>query len=81
MAKIRRKCYPLDMPFAMPRHGHENQTMKESTEEKVPTPEQLENFLRVIDRDAAREGRVRTPIKLGEDSAGNAFGIIVWGKP
>jgi hypothetical protein len=55
--------------------------MKESTEKKVPTPEQLENFLRVIDRDAAQKGLVRTPIKLGEDSEGNAFGIIVWGKP
>ena len=55
--------------------------MKEPTEEKVPTPEQLESFLGVIDRDAAQKGLVRTPIKLGEDSEGNAIGIIVWSKP
>ena len=65
----------------MPRHGRETQAMKEPTEEKVPTSEQLENCLRVIDRDAARKGLVRTPIKLGEDSEGNAIGIIVWRKP
>jgi GTP cyclohydrolase I len=64
----------------MPRHGREAQAKKEPAKEKVPTPEQLESFLRIIDRDAAREGLVRTPIKLGEDSDGNAFGIIVWGK-
>jgi hypothetical protein len=45
------------------------------------TAERLDSFLRVMDRNAAREGLVRTPIKLGEDSDGNAFGIIVWRKP
>jgi hypothetical protein len=45
------------------------------------TAERLESFLRVIDRDAAREGLVRTPIKLGEDSDGSALGIIAWRKP
>jgi hypothetical protein len=37
----------------------EAQAMKEPTE-KVPTPEQLESCLRMIDRSAAREGLVRT---------------------
>jgi hypothetical protein len=43
--------------------------------------ERLNSLLAHIDKVAAREGQVRTPIPLGKDESGEPFGIIVWRKP
>jgi hypothetical protein len=43
--------------------------------------ERLKNLLACIDKVAALEGQVRTPVPLGTDENGEPFGIIVWRKP
>lgn len=43
--------------------------------------ERLSRLLAHIDKEAAREGQVRTPVQLGTDESGEPFGIIVWRKP
>jgi hypothetical protein len=41
----------------------------------------VERFLSHIDKAAAKDGRVRTPIVLGRDETGEPFGVILWGGP
>jgi hypothetical protein len=38
-------------------------------------------FLAFMDKVAAKDGRVRTPVVIGHDEKGQEFGVIVWRKP
>jgi hypothetical protein len=55
--------------------------MKNAELEKVPTAEQLGNFLRHVDKTAAQDGLVRKVVPIGTDDDGQELKIITWGKP